>query len=134
MQHPEISEIRIYSGEIYLYNVKIEETIIDGKTAQLLTWLDLKDDYDGSNPINITGHDLDGNLNQFERILIREKSSNGYNSACFKRNGKWVWDPCPADEGSVNPFTDIEVISAKGMLYYAIGDICNEAHLVKVYN
>ncbi len=88
--------------------------------------------------VDISGHDYNLNDGQWDRIfycgnhsLISEDSSSAYgcNSVFWTKDG-WEFEPCPADEGNIKPFSQEAIEFAIYELDIAMAQIYNRVYLV----
>jgi len=119
-----------YRGGFESYRVTIDETKEDDQ-RRYMVHLEPANGYDEPHPapFAITGHDYDGD-GQFDRIFIRITSSDGSNAITFTGKGVRNWEPCIADEGEAQPFTDAQVALAQAKLYQALSQVYNTEHQV----
>lgn len=131
---PPLQAWNTYEGQLGPYNVKIEETKEKGIWTRMVFLEPVNDSLElRPSPFAITGHDYDIN-GHFDRVFIRRSLSAGYDSVVFTGKGKYVWDPCGADEDWMSPFRDEEVTSAQAYLYQAMVVLHNKTHLVSAIN
>lgn len=80
----------------------------------------------------ITGHDYNAD-GQWDRIFYCGYSTDGVatgcNSVARQIDGSWLFMPCPADRGKVEPFTASQITFAGGELDAAMVQIHNNAHV-----
>lgn len=86
--------------------------------------------------VGITGHDYDDD-GQFDRVFYcgnhelvgqGSKGEFGCNSVIRTASG-WKFEPCPADDGVVQPFSDRAISFALDELYAAMHHVLNEDNL-----
>jgi len=120
-----------YKGSIPCYDVRIEETKRNGNKTRTVH---LESQGPGTVPFAVTGHDFKID-NKYERIFMRRVSADGYNSVWFEDNDT-IWEPCPADEGRVEPFTPSEIKTADSLLHLAVSCVRlneNQRDLLKTF-
>ncbi|WKZ26781.1 MAG: hypothetical protein QY304_01620 [Candidatus Paceibacterota bacterium] len=127
----------LYHGELQseniAYNVEIDEAD-HGYGFRRLVHLRL---VDSPSYVGITGHDYD-NDGKWDRVFYcgnhelvgrhPEYSEFGCNSVIRTASG-WKFEPCPADEGVVQPFSDRAISFAIAELDLAMSRLHNEDNL-----
>lgn len=114
------------------YNVEIDESD-EGFGFSTITHLYLvgKPSY-----VSITGHDYD-NDGKWDRVFYcggdNHKTNDGHESGCnsvLKTAKGWEFEPCPADEGRIKPFTAKDIDYAISELNAAMRQFYNPSSIV----
>ncbi|MBI4098554.1 MAG: hypothetical protein HY437_00800 [Candidatus Magasanikbacteria bacterium] len=76
----------------------------------------------------ITGHDYTGD-GRWDRVFLCRypEHANGCNSILFE-DGITKWEPCNADEGRVQPFSEKDLAIAMGQLYLGLATVHDVEH------
>lgn len=130
----EITAWNIYKGEIPGYLVEIEESQYGNGPMEKIVHLRPLESLAECSWCSITGHDYDSNYTgtrDWERLFRcgYPDQANGCNAVLFTKDGV-EWEPCPADAGKVEPFTDEEINYGLTKLDEAMQTIYNQEHLV----
>ena len=106
-----------YRGKIPNYRVLVEETREDGRLRRRAHLDAIKD---GTVPHGVTGFDYDNDW-EWDEMFIQETDKHGCNGTRLSRDrygnisGR-TWEPCNADKGKVEPFTDRQLSQAEALL------------------
>lgn len=104
-----------YRGNIQDYTVYIDEVIRrDSSKSNIINLEAISKD---TRPYEITGH---YGKEGIYRIFIMEEKLSGCNAVSFNSDHTTNWEPCPADEGKVKPFTQQQILDAEKQLYTAL--------------
>jgi hypothetical protein len=121
-----------YRGTIEGYAVRIEEDLVKEQKVKKFVYIEAIDEKK-TVPCSVTGHDYNAD-GEWDRIFIRSREINGYNSVVFMEDGKTKFEPCGADKDRVKMFSPEEMQQARALLKKADTAVYNEKSVVRNYS
>ncbi|HCB19564.1 TPA: hypothetical protein DEP34_04265 [Candidatus Uhrbacteria bacterium] len=130
INQPKTTGYFVYKGEITGYSVEIVDSLFGSRKDW--TRIVHLNDTNRCSWCGIAGHDHE-NDGLWDAIFWcgYPEVTNGCNAFTQSTRGGWVWQPCPSDDGKVEPFTDTEILEAQSLLYKAVHDVYVPENMVE---
>jgi len=115
---PKIADAQTFHGMSSGYEVQID--LHEKVEGYYRTAIFMNHGSDENLPYEITGHNYEKD-DQWNRIFIKRRANECFNSISFVEDDSWLWEPCPGYDGE--KFTSEEIKEAIELMNKGMGEV-----------